>query len=639
MQHQQESAHLGYQINQIILNACDDQTRLREIAQILGEAFQVDWCTIIVMTSPQHTSAQAVGHWCANRDITLPLQPLLLSLQQLTLAYAESQKFAFDNVQATPAQELTVQLPLEVGAILGVPLWYDGKISGVVSFLRAQPHCWSEEEIESALAVATSVAIAIAQITQNRLIASLQQQVETSAQYQTLINQITMASRSSLDLNQIFQLALSRTAQALKIERGFIITLKYTDLRFKVRQQQNKVPKATATVACEWQCSNSEVNNYIRTRQFSISESWLCQQALLNFPQPIVINNQEDLSQLNLAQETHPIFDFQAWPALAMLPLENQGMVLGFIVLQHSCPHPWQADELALLELVGTQVSTAIIQSQTLRQVQSLVDERTAQLQRSLEVQAKLYEKTRQQIDQLRQLNQLKDEFVSTMNHELRTPLTSMSLAIRMLRQPGISAERQAKYLDILEQQCSQEINLINDLLKLQELESHKALLNVESVNLTAQLQNIARSFEDKWTEKGLTFVVDMPKTPLVLQTDAESLNRILQELLTNAGKYSEPNSRIDIQVRHYNDQIVLQIKNRGSGISAEDVAHIFDKFRRGKGVTQQAIQGTGLGLALVKCLVQHINGAIAVSSTTSDGSSEVCFKLTLPLTFDQAQT
>ncbi|WP_178378223.1 GAF domain-containing protein [Chroogloeocystis siderophila] len=638
MQHQQESAHLGYQINQIILNACDDQTRLQKIAQILGEAFQVDWCTII-MTSQQQNTVQSVGHWCANSDITVPLQPLLLSLKQLALAYAESQNFVFDNVQATSAQALTVQLPREVGSILGIPLWYDGKISGVVSFIRAQPYCWSEEEIESALTVATSVAIAIAQITQNRLIASLQQQVETSAQYQTLINQITMASRSSLDLNQIFQLALFRTAQALKVERGFIITLKYTDPRFKVHQQQKKIPKATATVACEWQCSNSETANYLSNTQFPISESWLCQQALLNFPQPIIINSQEDSLKLNFAQETNPIFDFQAWPALAMLPLENQGTVLGFIVLQHSRAHPWQEDELALLELVGTQVSTAIIQSQTLRQVQSLVDERTAQLQRSLEVQAKLYEKTRQQIDQLRQLNQLKDEFVSTMNHELRTPLTSMSLAIRMLRQPGLTAERQAKYLDILEQQCSQEINLINDLLKLQELESHKALLNVESVNLTAQLKNIARSFEDKWTEKGLTFTVNVPKTPLMLQTDAESLHRIVQELLTNAGKYSEPNSKVDIQARHQNNQIVLQIANRGSGISAEDVAHIFDKFRRGQGVTQQAIQGTGLGLALVKCLVQHINGAIAVSSTASDGSSEVCFTLTLPLTFDQAQT
>lgn len=638
MQDQHKSAHLGQQINQVILNVSDEETRLREIAQILAEAFQVDWCTIL-MVADKHNIAQAVGHWCCDRDLIVPLQPLLPSLQQLALAHAESQIFVFDDVNVIA--QVTTHLPLEVGAILGIPLWYEGKISGVVSFLRAQPYHWSEEEIASASAVATSVAIAIAQILQNRLIASLQQQVATSAQYQTLINQLTMASRSSLDLNQIFQLALSRTTQALQVDRGLILTLKYADPRFKMRQQRKPIPKATATVACEWQCSNSNLAaNHIPIDPFSISESWLCQQALLNFPQPIVINSQADLSKLNHQQETTSIFDFHSWPALVMLPLENQGTVLGFFVLQHSCAHAWQGDEVALLELVSTQISTAIIQSQTLRQVQSLVEERTAQLKCSLEVQAKLYEKTRQQIDQLRHLNHLKDEFVSTMNHELRTPLTSMSLAIRMLRQPGLPTDRQAKYLDILEQQCSQEINLINDLLKLQELESHKALLNVESVDLAAQLENIACSFKDKWTDKGLAFAIDIPKTPLILQTDAESLHRILKELLTNAGKYSEPNSTVNIKARHQSNQIVLQLINRGPGIAAEDVTHIFEKFRRGQGVTQQAIQGTGLGLALVKCLVQHINGAIAVSSTANkSGSSEICFTLTLPLTFDQAQT
>jgi signal transduction histidine kinase len=635
MLHQQEPTHLGEQINQIILNASDDETRLLMIAQILGEAFQVDWCTIVTTTDEQ----TQFGHWCSDSNLTLPQQPLLSSLQHLALAHAESQLFVFDNVKAA-MPNLTAQLPVEVGAILAIPLWCEGKISGVISFLRAQPYHWSEEEQASALAVASSVAIAIAQILQNRLIASLQQQVATSAQYQTLINQITMASRSALDLNHIFRLALSQTAQTLKVDRGCILTLKYADPLFKVRQRRQKIPQAVAKVICEWQCCHAEATSYGSINQFSISDSWLCQQVLLKFPQPIIINSQEDLSQLNCQQEPTDIFDFQSWQALVMLPLENQGTVLGFIILQHSCAHLWQEDELALLELVGTQLGTAIIQSQTLRQVQSLVEERTAQLQRSLEVQAKLYEKTRQQIDQLQQLNQLKDEFVSTMNHELRTPLTSMSLAIRMLRQPGLSAERQARYLDILEQQCSQEINLINDLLRLQELESHKALLNVETVNLASQLEQIACSFADRWQDKGLTCTVNFPEAPLLLQTDAESLHRILQELLTNAGKYSEPNSTVNINAWHQDNQIVLQLINYGPGIAAEDVTHIFDKFRRGQGVTQQAIQGTGLGLALVKCLVQHINGAIAVSSTVSQsGSSEICFTLTLPLTLNEAQT
>jgi signal transduction histidine kinase len=285
--------------------------------------------------------------------------------------------------------------------------------------------------------------------------------------------------------------------------------------------------------------------------------------------------------------------------------------------------------------------------------VQSLVEERTAQLERSLDVQAKLYEKTLQQIDQLQQLNQLKEEFLSTMSHELRTPLTTMSLAIRMLRQPTLPVERRNKYLEILEQECNKEIELINDLLSLQRLEADQASMQPQKIDLMGLINDLAQSFQQKWADKRLTLVVDAPvRSPtssqnpksstsnaqsLMLNTDPDSLNRILLELLTNAGKYSDPDTTVHLQVTHQINpsvnQVVLTLSNIGSGISPTDLDHIFDKFRRGQGVTQKAVQGTGLGLALVKCLVQYLNGAISVSSCPLENSpsSVITFTLTLP--------
>jgi signal transduction histidine kinase len=122
-----------------------------------------------------------------------------------------------------------------------------------------------------------------------------------------------------------------------------------------------------------------------------------------------------------------------------------------------------------------------------------------------------------------------------------------------------------------------------------------------------------------------------------MLNTDPESLNRILLELLTNAGKYSDPDTRVCLQVTQQSqqsgNQVVLTLSNTGAGIQETDLKHIFDKFRRGQGVTQQAVQGTGLGLALVKCLVQHLNGTINVSSCPSEDSqtSIISFTVTLP--------
>ncbi|MBA2749509.1 MAG: HAMP domain-containing histidine kinase [Tatlockia sp.] len=235
-------------------------------------------------------------------------------------------------------------------------------------------------------------------------------------------------------------------------------------------------------------------------------------------------------------------------------------------------------------------------------------------------------------IDQLRQINKLKDDFIDTISHELRTPLTSMNLAIRMLRTPGISDERKLKYLDILEQQCNQEINLITDLLRLQKLESNQTPLNLQNIEISSKLNDLVEMYTD-WSEKGLTITVSLPQKPLLLQTDADSFDRILHELLTNAGKYASPDTNVILQAIQQGDRIVISVTNIGAEILPEDATYIFDKFRRGHGVTDQAIKGTGLGLALVKSLVQHLNGTIEVTSIPIEQSSsaQVCFTLTLP--------
>lgn len=651
IQHQQDSAQLEQQINHIISNSSDSEAVLQQIAQTLGEAFRVDYCLVMVAADEQ--VAGQILYCYVDKHLVVPPQYQILGRQLASVMGASSEPVVIDDIQAIETSLLREwrHLPLPVRSILEVPTWFQGKINGVISLIRTQPYPWSESEKKCAFSVVASVAIAISQVVQTRLIASLQQQVHTRAQYQSLIDQLTMASHRSLDLNQILKLAITGTVQTLQVERGLLLMLKYADPLFKTRKKRETFPKAKATVVCEWfsgydsgVVESPDAADYnastVLNQSFSISECLLCQQAFTNSPSPVVITDQHDLPAIDPVKDIAPLFNITSLPALVIFALESGGSVLGFLVLQHSCTRLWHSEELALLKLVSAQVSTAIIQSQRLRQVQSLVEERTAQLQGSLEVQARLYEKTRQQIDQLRQLNHLKDEFIDSLSHELKTPLTKMKLAICMLRQPGLRSERHAQYLEILEQQCTQEINLITDLLKLQELESHQATLNLQTIHLKPFIQNLAQSFEEKWADKGLTITVNLPKASLLLQTDTDSLERILHELFTNAGKYSEPDTTVVLRATYEVNQIIFTLTNFGTGISPEDTIHIFDKFRRGQGVTQQAIQGTGLGLALVKCLVQHLNGTIQASSSPSDHSSscETCFTLTLPQFLDQAK-
>ncbi|MCL1467012.1 GAF domain-containing sensor histidine kinase [Argonema galeatum] len=481
--------------------------------------------------------------------------------------------------------------------------------------------------------MSNSIAMAISQV-------QLQRQVLALSGHQALLNQLTMAIRSCTELDQILKLAIDGTARTLMVDRGLILLLKYTDSILK-RDSQKRIPKATeVTVVCEWPTASPSDGNQNAATQlnqsFCLSKCGLCQDAFTNAPRLIAIADKHSVPSGDTIAEIASIFDFNAMPALLLVPLESQDTVLGFLALQQRQPRPWLNEELGLVELVSAQISTAILQFQTLRQTSALVEERTYQLQSILKVQAKLYEKTRQQVEQLRQLNQLKDEFIDTMSDQLRNPLASMRMAIRMLRQPGLSPERQAKYLEILDGQCTQEINLIDDILALQQLESNKSPLHLQKIDLKQIIDDLAASFEKKWGAKGLTLTVDLPKRPLMLQTDLESVDRIFQELLTNAGKYSDPDTAVHLCAIHEvdpeNPQIVLTLSNTGPGISLADQKHIFEKFHRGQGVSKQVIQGTGLGLALVKCLVQHLNGTITVSSYPIQGQSwSTCFTVTLP--------
>ncbi|OJJ20746.1 hypothetical protein BI308_20350 [Roseofilum reptotaenium AO1-A] len=320
------------------------------------------------------------------------------------------------------------------------------------------------------------------------------------------------------------------------------------------------------------------------------------------------------------------------------LPVDLANYKLGYSDMVSPEWNHKMENESVNLERVSLEKGGSVVSNpQTLRQFQVLVAERTAQLELSLKVQAKLYEQTRRQVEELRHLNELKDEFLSTISHELRTPLTSMSLAIRMLRQPEISPDRQQKYLEILESQCQQEIHLINDLLTLQELEEQTIDMEGQTVDVQDFMEMTTAGFETRWSHKQLKLNLEIAPESTNLETEPDSLKRILAELLANAGKFSDVQSQVKISVQpdraDGRDGVAVAITNQGMGIQNTELAEIFHKFRRGTGVTDRAIAGTGLGLALVKALVEQLGGTITVSSQPlhSGSSWETCFTLLLP--------
>lgn len=681
--HQTSTVHLPQHLTQTLLTSQTLHEALFSFAQILGEAFATDCCLILPLAKglPQVANVGPINelknlqHTYCYFTATFQYSPQLFAifdhpLIQGNLTKVEpividdlqafSQRSGSSNrssdgssnrssnrlpsksgksVKASGKTATTAQpvIPSHVRAVLMLNMQFQGRLNGTLVLIRSQPYDWKETDVQLLKSLSPQVAVALAQN-------QLEQQMEQQTRYQNLINQLTVAIRNSWELDQIFQLAVEGSAAALQVDRGLVFLLKYTDPLHKSRSHNIE---AKASMVAEWLEPLSETprGDRVREDRTGVDQSvWasscpLCRQVLTS-PEPIAISFFPDVApeKIQVSEVTPaPFFNLDRFPALLLAPLENQGTVLGSFVLQQQQHRIWTFEEIAFVKLVAAQLSTAIIQVRTLQHVQALVQERTAQLQRSLDVQAKLYEKTRQQVEQLRRLHEEREEFLSTVSHELRTPLTSMTLAIRMLRQADLSAERRTRYLDILEQQCVQETQLINDLLALRKLETSTSTVQLQKLDIRYLIRDTAQSIAETLAERNLTLELDLPPKPLNLYTEPDSLSRILMELLANARKYADVDTVIQLRVFHeltpQTNQVVIALQNVGAGILPDELPYIFDKFRRGQGVTQQAIQGTGLGLALVKRLVEYLGGAIGASSHPLEHQSswQTRFTVTLP--------
>ncbi|MGY4614380.1 PAS domain S-box protein [Thermostichus sp. OS-CIW-38] len=226
--------------------------------------------------------------------------------------------------------------------------------------------------------------------------------------------------------------------------------------------------------------------------------------------------------------------------------------------------------------------------------------------------QARLFRAAQEQVQALERLNRLKDDFISTVSHELRTPLTSLKMALHML-QVAPAREKQAQYLSIAQRECQREIELINDLLDLQQLQSGTYALSVQTLTWRELLGDLLAIAEEQARAKGQTFQASVPLES-TLTTDPLLLGRILRELLHNAVKYTPGQGSIRLEVRVEANRTRIQVRN-SQEIPAEELTRIFERFYRIPSHDPWKEGGTGLGLALAKQMVDQLRGSIEVSS------------------------
>jgi signal transduction histidine kinase len=194
------------------------------------------------------------------------------------------------------------------------------------------------------------------------------------------------------------------------------------------------------------------------------------------------------------------------------------------------------------------------------------------------------------------------------------------------------------RYLKILRHECHRETELINNLLDLSRLDAHTEPLCLSGMNLYHWLPHFCETFREPLQQQRLLLELDIPADLPLLTTDFSCLERILRELLQNACKYTPPRETVTIAVQSRPPFLQIQVCNSGVEIPPQECDRVFDKFYRIPNSDPWKYGGTGLGLALVKKLVEHLSGSISLASK----NNQVTFTIVLPITLsvdDEAKT
>jgi PAS domain S-box-containing protein len=483
------------------------------------------------------------------------------------------------------------------GSWLHLPIQIRGVTWGSFSLNHHQQHWdWQDWELNLVTAIADQLAIAIQQselyLQVQQLNSNLEAQVEErtvrlqqALRFEDLLRRITDKVRESLDEAQILQTAVRELANELAVE-CCNAALYSEDLK-------------TLTICYE----------HIRSHRVQAAKGRVVQVDSM-IPDIHTQLLQGRQTQFCLLPDSQTVRDRVHQFSILNCPLMDDQSLLGSLWLFRPSNECFDELEMGLVQQVANQCAIALRQS-------------------------RLYQASLAQVTELERLNNLKDDFLSTISHELRTPLSNIRMATQMLELTLTRADLinhptapVSRYFQILKDECQRETSLISDLLELTRMDAGTDPLLPTPIDLTVFLPHLGETVQERFRTQQLQLAyaleADLPR----VTTDLSYLERILTELLTNAYKYTPPQQVITILATHRADRVQVAVRNSGVEIPIVERDRIFERFYRIPSADPWRHSGVGLGLALVKKLAERLGGTIALQS----GENQTTFTLDLPI-------
>lgn len=219
---------------------------------------------------------------------------------------------------------------------------------------------------------------------------------------------------------------------------------------------------------------------------------------------------------------------------------------------------------------------------------------------------------------ELKNTNIMHNDFISNISHEIKTPIAIIKNYVKLLENDKLSNDEKTKCVSTITSATTRLNNLVQDMLKLNKLENQGILPEIEHINLYDSISESIISFEDVIEKKRIELDCDL--ADIEIYSIPSYLEIIWNNLISNAVKFTDNGGKISISLQSEEDKAVVRIKDTGCGISKEAGEHIFDKFYQAD--TSHSKEGNGLGLALVKRIIDLIGGAIYVESVVNEGTT-----------------
>lgn len=234
----------------------------------------------------------------------------------------------------------------------------------------------------------------------------------------------------------------------------------------------------------------------------------------------------------------------------------------------------------------------------------------------------------RQKIDNEKIIEKGKNELITSVSHDLRTPLTSIIGYIDLLKKNGFhDKEKFDNYLEVIDERTKMLNKLINELFEYTKLNSHDIKLNYSEVEIVSLIEQIVGEYIPIFNKEGLEIEKDIIYKDIFINIDIEKIVRALENILTNAKKYSLKNSKVLIKVFEENNYVVISISNKSENISIYDLENIFERFYK-VDKSREDLDSTGLGLSIVKRIVELHNGVVKANLY----DNIITFKIYLPI-------